>query len=69
MVMVNITRTNRSNRQFVSASNFPKPKECSWFLIVGNKKTNELLALKRVAFKRFASKHMNVMLPRDFLTD
>ena len=35
MVMVNLKRTNKSNKQLVSISNFPKPKECTWFLIIG----------------------------------
>lgn len=56
MVLVNLKRTNRSNKQFVSISNFPKPKECTWFLVVGNPEKNELLAMKRVSFKRYASK-------------
>jgi hypothetical protein len=36
MVVVNLRRTNKSNKQFVSICNFPKPKECSWFLLIGN---------------------------------
>jgi len=69
VVMVNLRRTNKYNRQFVYASNFPKPKECSWFLIIGNKETNELLAMKRIAFKRFASKNLQICLPRDFVNN
>ena len=69
MVMINLKRTNKYNRQFVAASNFPKPKECTWFLMVGNKDKNELLAMKRISFKRFASKNLNIILPRDFIND
>jgi len=66
LVTVNLRRTNRSNRQFVTAANFPKPKECSWFLLVGNKATNELLAMKRLAFKRYSSKNLAIQLPAEF---
>lgn len=69
MVLVNLKRTNRSNKQYVSISNFPKPKECCWFLIVGNPEKNELLAMKRVAFKRYASKNITICLPQDFVDD
>lgn len=64
--MVNLKRTNRSKKQFVSISNYPKPKECTWFLMVGNPRTNELLGMKRVAFKRFTTKEITISLPEDF---
>jgi hypothetical protein len=66
MVVVNLKRTNRYNKQFVAASNFPKPKECTWFLFVGNQETNELVAMKRVAFKRFTTKNLAIPLPKNF---
>lgn len=69
MVMINIKRTNRYNKQWVAASNFPKPKECTWFLLIGNEETNELVAMKRIAFKRFASKNLNICLPKNFKTE
>ena len=69
LVFVNLKRTNRSDKQKVVISNFPKPKECTWFLFVGNQKTNELLAMKRIAFKRFASKKLTIPLPHDFDKD
>ena len=49
---VNLRRVNKSNSQAVAISNFPKFKEVSWFLIIANPVTNEILGLKRVAFKR-----------------
>ena len=69
MVIVNLKRVNNSPKQFVSISNFPKPKECSWFLLIGNPEKNELVAMKRVAFKRYASKNLNICLPKDFNSD
>lgn len=69
VLMINLKRTNKSNKQFVSIANFPKPKECTWFLVVGNEQTNELIGMKRIAFKRFASKKMTVCLPNNFKTE
>jgi len=38
-------------------------------LIVANKEKNELLAMKRLAFNRYANKNLNICLPRDFEKD
>ncbi len=37
-------------------SNFPKTKEAGWFVIVANPDTQEVVCLKRVAFKRMTQK-------------
>lgn len=66
IVLINLKRLNRAPRQFVSISNYPKPKECSWFLLIGNPAKNELLAMKRIAFKRYASKRLTLCLPQSF---
>ena len=63
---VSLQRTNKSNTQSVAISNFPKFKEASWFIIIANSVTNEILGLKRVAFKRSTSKNLVVLLPEDF---
>lgn len=65
-VLINLKRHNRAHRQFVSISNYPKPKECTWFVLIGDQDKNELLAMKRVSFKRFASKKLTLCLPEDF---
>lgn len=65
-IFVNLKRTNKAHKQFAYISNFPKPKECTWFLMVGHSKTNELIALKRISFTRFASKKVQIVLPVDF---
>lgn len=65
MLVVNLRRTNRSSKQFVAISNYPKPKDATWFLLVGVKGKNELLAMKRVSFKRFATKKLSIVVPRD----
>lgn len=63
---ISLKRTNKSNSQVVSISNFPKYKEASWFLIIANSITNQLLCMKRVAFKRSTQKNLVVLLPEDF---
>jgi hypothetical protein len=50
-------------------SHFPKAKDASWILIVGNPKTNDILALKRLSFNRYASKNLTVALPEDFFEE
>jgi len=64
--MINLKRTNKPNKQRVLISHFPKAKEASWFLIVGNPKNNDIVALKRVNFNRYTSKNLSVALPNDF---
>lgn len=63
---MSLRRVNKSHSQQVSISNFPKFKEASWFLIVANEATNQLLCIKRVAFKRHTQKNLVVCLPEDF---
>ncbi len=48
--------------------NFPKSKEASWFLIVANPDTKEVICLKRVAFKKLTKKSLIVVLPESFDT-
>ena len=47
-------------------SNFPKYKEVTWFIVVANSSTKEVLGLKRLSFKRFSSKSLVIVLPEDF---
>lgn len=50
-------------------SNFPKAKDASWFLIIGNPTKNDLLAIKRVSFKSNIGKKLTIVLPNDFLLE
>ncbi len=38
-------------------------KECSWWLLVGNIATDNLLAIKRVSFRRKCVKTVNFEIP------
>jgi len=66
---VNLKRTNRCKKQRVLISHFPKQKEASWFLIIANQQKNDILAMKRVTFNRYANKELTVALPNDFLEE
>ena len=37
-------------------SHFPKPKDASYFLLIANAATNDILAIKRVSFTSYTSK-------------
>lgn len=67
-LVVQLRRVNSAPTQSVPFSNFPKQKDASWFLIVANPDTRQIICLKRVAFKRFSQKSMVVVLPETFST-
>mmetsp|Transcript_32791 Transcript_32791/g.32014 ORF Transcript_32791/g.32014 Transcript_32791/m.32014 type:complete len:159 (-) Transcript_32791:329-805(-) len=69
MIIINLKRLNKGQRQTVLISNFPKLKEAAWFIVVSNPKQNDVLATKRVTFNRFATKNLCIALPRDFLEE
>ncbi|KAK4751540.1 hypothetical protein SAY87_005022 [Trapa incisa] len=49
----------------VDAARFPKAKEEVWWLVVGDTKTNELLANKRLSLQRKAKVKLNFTAPSD----
>jgi len=65
-LIINIERTNKAYSQGVGMSNFAKFKEAAWFVLVVNKKTNEIIVVKRISFKRRTSKSLAIALPEDF---
>lgn len=68
MFTINLKRLNRAKQQKVLISHFPKSKDASYFLIIGNPETNDILAIKRVSFNRFTSKNVTIALPQNFMT-
>lgn len=67
-MIVSLRRVNACNNKSVLMNNFPKPKECGWFLVVANPDTEEVICLKRVTLNRLTQKNLIVMLPDDFET-
>ncbi|MCO5571323.1 hypothetical protein L7F22_025061 [Adiantum nelumboides] len=59
-VHITLTRTSNSRRKDVRAytPRFPKVKDESWWIVLGNKKTGELFALKRVNFVDYLRTHI-----------
>jgi hypothetical protein len=63
MFTINLKRLNLAKQQKVLISHFPKSKDASYFLIIGNPEINDILAIKRVSFNRFTSKNVTIALP------
>lgn len=66
LVTVNLKRLNKSKSQKVVISHFPKAKDASYFILIGNPAKNDILAIKRVSFNRFATKNLTIALPDNF---
>jgi len=49
----------------VDAPRFPKPKEEGWWLVVGDRKSNQLLAIKRVSLQRKAKLKLDFTAPNE----
>ena len=62
-VNVTMRRQNKTGKEGLKAHTpkFPKPKDESWLLVIGNPVTRELLALKRVAGVRGSVTHSLVL--------
>lgn len=56
---------NRQELGPVDAPRFPKPKQEGWWLVVGDPKTNQLLAIKRVTLQRKAKFKLDFTAPTD----
>jgi len=67
-VVIHLRRVNSCNSQHIAMSNFPKSKEASWFIVIANPDTEEVICLKRVAFKKLTQKSLIVVLPDSFET-
>ena len=56
-IRINITRrnydANDSKGNLVIHAKYPKIKSCRWFIVIGNERTNEILAFEKVSFKQF----------------
>lgn len=66
-VTVNMKRLNRPGKEGlkVYSPKFPKPKDESWLLVIGNPVTRELMALKRVSGVRGSVSHSLVLSPEE----
>eukprot|EP00899_Mesostigma_viride_P012040 jgi/Mesvir1/20837/Mv07930-RA.1 len=66
-VTVNVTleREMDANQDLppVTAAHFPAPKEEAWWLVIGNPKSNQLLAIKRVVLQRRSKVKLSFQAP------
>lgn len=69
VIQVNLKRVNHQYPLRVNMIRTLKIKDASWWLIVGNLRTNKLIALKKIFFKKTLKKEVQVQLPEDFEVD
>ena len=62
---VTLMKYNDIKNNLVVYSRYPKIKSGRWFIIVGNTKTNEVLAFEKVAFKEKKNKKINFTAPEN----
>ena len=68
-ISVTLTKYNDTKNNLVVYSRYPKIKNCRWFIILGNVKTNEVLAFEKVAFKEKRNCKINFTVPKNIDED
>ena len=66
---ITLTKYNDINNNLLVYSRYPKIKNCRWFIIIGNIKTNEVLAFEKLAFKEKRNKKINFTAPKEIDED
>jgi hypothetical protein len=66
---VTLTKYNDTKNNLVVYSRYPKIKNCRWFIILGNVKTNEVLAFEKVAFKEKRNCKITFTAPKNIDED
>ena len=66
---VTLTKYNDTKNNLVIYSRYPKIKNCRWFIILGNVKTNEVLAFEKVAFKEKRNCKITFTAPKNIDED
>ena len=68
-ISIILTKYNDIKNNLVVYSRYPKIKNCRWFIILGNVKTNEVLAFEKVAFKEKRNIKINFTVPKNIDED
>ena len=68
-ISITLTKYNDIKNNLVVYSRYPKIKNGRWFVIIGNVKTNEVLAFEKLAFKEKRNKKINFTAPKDIDED
>ena len=58
-----IEKINDIKNNLVVYGKYPKIKSCRWFIIIGNVKTNEILAFEKISFKGKITKNIDFTAP------
>ena len=66
---ITLTKYNDIKNNLVVYSRYPKIKNCRWFIIIGNVKTNEVLAFEKVAFKEKRNCKITFTAPKNIDED
>ena len=66
---VTLTKYNDTKNNLIVYSRYPKIKNCRWFIILGNVKTNEVLAFEKVAFKEKRNCKITFTAPKNIDED
>ena len=66
---ITLTKYNDIKNNLVVYSRYPKMKNCRWFIIIGNVKTNEVLAFEKIAFKEKRNRKINFTAPKNIDED
>ena len=68
-ISITLTKYNDTKNNLVVYSRYPKIKNCRWFIIIGNVKTNEVLAFEKLAFKEKRNRKINFTAPKNIDED
>ena len=66
-IRINITKRNYNindtKGNLVIHAKYPKIKSCRWFIVIGNERTNEILAFEKISFKEKITKNIVFVTP------
>jgi hypothetical protein len=68
-ISITLTKYNDIKNNLVVHSRYPKMKNGRWFIIIGNIKTNEVLAFEKIAFKEKRNRKINFIAPKEIDED
>ena len=66
MLTVNLKRENSQYPLTIKMCRYSKIKDASWWIIVGNPHTNELICFKKISFNKTLKREIQINLPLSF---
>ena len=68
-ILLSLKKKNDVKNNLIVYSRFGKIKNCRWFIVIGNIKTNEILAFEKVSFKEHLHRKINFIAPKEIDND